>query len=106
MCSSDLRSPSVGTEPTPPGPTIRKFRRRSRHHRVGLGRLGLQGGQVRERRSWQQQLDGRRGRGAGPLAQGPSRSRSPAWAPVAGHWVGSVPTDGERECWPSLVQGE
>ena len=25
-------------------------------------------------------------RGEGPLAQGPSRSRTPAWAPVAGHW--------------------
>ena len=51
------------------------------HHRVGLGRLSLPGGGDRGSCGW---TDGVRGEG--PLAQGSSRSRSPAWAPVAGHW--------------------
>ena len=51
-----------------------------------------------------------RARGEGPLAQDPSCSRSPAWASVAGQragtgGVGSVPTDGGRECSPSRMQG-
>lgn len=52
-----------------------------------------------------------RARGEGPLAQGPSCSRSPARALVAGRLagtrgVGSVPTDGGRECSPSRMQGK
>ena len=44
-----------------------------------------------EWRSWRLLLD-RRGKGRGAAAQGPSRSRSPAWVPVAGRW--SVPGGG------------
>ena len=52
-----------------------------------------------------------RPRGEGPLAQGPSCSRFPARALVAGlragtGGVGSMPTDGGRECSPSRMQGE
>ena len=54
---------------------------------------------------------GQGGRGRpGPLAQGPSCSRSPVWALVAGRragtgGVGLVPTDGGQECSPSRMQG-
>ena len=52
---------------------------------MGLDHLGLPGGQVRSGAhggcGW---TDG--ARGEGPPAQGPSRSRSPAWVPVAGRW--------------------
>ena len=56
-----------------------------------------------------ERLDGR-GKGGGAAAQGPSCSRSPAWALVAGRragtvGVGSVPTDGGLECSPSRMQG-
>ena len=67
--------------------SFRKFRRRSRHHRVGLGpgHLGLAGKQSRcgsgDRGScgW---TDG--ARGEGPLAQGPSRSVGPGGRPLVG----------------------
>ena len=76
------------------------------------GRLGLAGKQVREWSSWQLRLDGR-GKGGGaacaePLPSvGPFPSVGPGGRPLVGpRGVGSVPTDGEQECWPSLVQGE
>ena len=64
-----------------------------------------------ERRSLQLRLDGRAGAGEGPLAQAPPPLPFPSVGPggrplVVPRGVGSVPTDGERECWPSLVQGE
>ena len=63
---------------------------------------------MRERRSWQLRLDGR-GKGGGAACAGPLPfpSVGPGGRPlVCPEGVGSVPTDGEREFWPSLVQGE
>ena len=80
----------------------------------GLAMAAL-GGRVRERSSWRLQLAGRgnftRARREGPLAQGPSCSRCTAWAPVgrasgsAPGGVGSVPTDGGRDCLPGGLAG-
>ena len=87
---------------------FRKFRR-SLHHLVGLGHLGLPWGQVLERSLWRLLLDGLAGGGsarAGPLPL-PFPSVGPGGRPlVSPGGVGSVPTDGKRECWPSLVQGK
>ena len=63
---------------------------------------------MRERRSWQLRLDGR-GKGGGAARAGPLPQRGPRWQAIGrprGVGSESVPTDGERECWPSLVQGE
>ena len=59
---------------------------------------------------WQLLLDGR-GKGGGAACAGPFPlpfpSVGPGGRPLVGPvGVGSVPTDGEWECWPSLVQGE
>ena len=64
---------------------------------------------MRERRSWQLRLDGR-DKGGGAARAGPLPLPFPSVGggrPLVGPGgVGSVPTDGERECWPSLVQGK
>ena len=65
---------------------------------------------MRERSSWRLRLDGR-GKGGGAARAGPLLlpfpSVGPGGRPLVGPGgVGSVPMDGERECWPSLVRGE
>ena len=65
-----------------------------------------------ERSSWRLRLDGR-GKGGGAARAGPLPLlfKFPSVGPsgrslVSPGRVGSVPTDGERECWPSLVLGK
>ena len=65
---------------------------------------------MRERSSWRLRLDGR-GKGGGAACAGllplPFPSVGPGGRPlVSPGGVGSVPTDGERECGPSLVLGK
>ena len=65
---------------------------------------------MRERSSWRLRLDGR-GKGGGAARAGPLPLPFPSVGPggrplVSPGGVGSVPTDGKRECWPSLVQGK
>ena len=85
------------------------FRKRSRHQLVGLGHLGLSGGHAGA--ELVAAAAGRTGQGGGAARAGPLPlpfpSVGPGGRPLVGPGgVGSVPTDGERECWPSLVLGE
>ena len=63
-----------------------------------------------ERSSWLLRLDGR-GKGGEAARVGPLPLPFPIVGPggrplVGPGGVGSVPKDGERECWPSLMRGE